>query len=318
VEKLNDAKSFCTNCGDVLGNSVAFCASCGFQIAVVANKPLDDKTRSSTGTGVLSRWNSLNPKLRWSSLVAVALVISLLFVMPRGVDIVVSIDDRFGGVFTSNCELTASGLREAPQILRFGSETTSPEIAIDYRKIDGECAGLAQASLLPFQTYEAFSDGSNLGTVLPSDVSAGRVEVSARVEIYNEISGTFDISDNADRCSAGYKTCWWPYYFGIKFPRTSETDCAGDNGYSDIRRGTVVKIIGNSNGITTSTSLGYGTEIWPSSRNLKTTCSFELLTVKVPNDDMGYSIEASNRGQVVYTLDELENQDWSVDLVLGN
>ena len=318
MERLIDAKSFCTNCGEALGISVAFCASCGVPITVVFSKQVDDKPGSSSDSGLLSRWKAWSPKVRLFSVIGVALVISLFVFMPRGIDVVVSIDDRYGGVFTANCELTSRGFSQAPLKLRFSSGTTFNEFAIDYRKIDGECAGLAQVSLFPFQTYEAFSGSSNLGTVLPSDISAGRVEVSARVEIFNEISGTFTISDNADRCSSGYKTCWWPYSFGIKFPRNSQTDCAGDSGYSDIHRGTVVMITGNSNGITTATSLGYGTEIWPSSANLKTSCSFEVLAAKVPNDDMGYSVEASDRGQVVYTLEELEAEDWSVTIGLGD
>ena len=76
MERVIDAKSFCTNCGEALGTSVAFCASCGVPITVVFSKQVDDKPGSSSGSGLLSRWKAWSPKVRLFSVIGVALVIS--------------------------------------------------------------------------------------------------------------------------------------------------------------------------------------------------------------------------------------------------
>jgi hypothetical protein len=90
----------------------------------------------------------------------------------------------------------------------------------------------------------------------------------------------------------------------------ADSSCSGGSGgYSDIDPGMPVTVRDQDNKIIASTTLpedgegGFGC-IW-------------TMRVAVPDDAEQYSIEGGSRGAVTYSRQQLEEDDWTAELVLG-
>jgi hypothetical protein len=87
--------------------------------------------------------------------------------------------------------------------------------------------------------------------------------------------------------------------------------CTTSGGYSDIAFGTAVVVKDAKGEIIATGALGIG----------ETTgsriCQFPLTVKGIPNSDF-YSVEVSHRGALSYSIDELESEDWTLHLSLGD
>jgi hypothetical protein len=91
----------------------------------------------------------------------------------------------------------------------------------------------------------------------------------------------------------------------------SSSSCSGgDGGYSDIGPGMPLTVRNEDNKIIASTTLpetgqdGFGC-IW-------------TMHVLVPDDAEQYSVEGGSRGAVTYSREQLEKDDWVVELEIGD
>lgn len=86
--------------------------------------------------------------------------------------------------------------------------------------------------------------------------------------------------------------------------------CTGTGGYSDIASGTQVVIRDGENsiiGVGRLDSSGVEQDSWG--------CNF-MFEVEVPETEF-YQLEVSSRGQLVYTFEEFEYLDWTIETTLG-
>lgn len=88
--------------------------------------------------------------------------------------------------------------------------------------------------------------------------------------------------------------------------------CVGDGGYDDIRGGIAVTVRDGSGTVIATGELGSGeTELL-----LIDWCTFPIVVKDVPTAEF-YSIEVGRRGELTYSHEEMEDQDWSVFFTLG-
>jgi hypothetical protein len=85
--------------------------------------------------------------------------------------------------------------------------------------------------------------------------------------------------------------------------------CNGAGGYSDIRPGAQVTVRDGTGATVAVSSLGGGAR-------RSASCIFTFVVPDVPRVDF-YSVEVSHRGQVQFSFDDMERQDWEVILTLG-
>lgn len=86
--------------------------------------------------------------------------------------------------------------------------------------------------------------------------------------------------------------------------------CFGDGGYSDLREGAQVTVSDESGATIAVGELGRGESV--ESRY----CEFSITVEDVPAATF-YSIEVSRRGQLRYSMAEMERMDWEVGFSLG-
>jgi hypothetical protein len=91
--------------------------------------------------------------------------------------------------------------------------------------------------------------------------------------------------------------------------------CAGTGGYADIRFGADVTVTDASGRVIGTGTLVQGIRVKRGSAT--TDCLFRFGIRDLPTTDF-YGIEVSDRGIVTYSLDELNDANWDVDLTIGN
>ena len=85
--------------------------------------------------------------------------------------------------------------------------------------------------------------------------------------------------------------------------------CSGEGGYSDIQAGMPITVKDENGKILGATSLGEGS-------GSAFDCTFTYTFTDV-GDASIYSIEGGRRGAVSYTKDQMESQNWTVALQIG-
>jgi len=88
-----------------------------------------------------------------------------------------------------------------------------------------------------------------------------------------------------------------------------DTACRGDGGYDDIRAGTQVRVKDGSGTVLATGDLVGGTRSGAR-------CTFTLEILDVPKVDF-YSVEVGRRGELSYSFEEMEENDWTVAFSLG-
>ncbi|MEX2253839.1 MAG: zinc ribbon domain-containing protein [Acidimicrobiia bacterium] len=92
---------------------------------------------------------------------------------------------------------------------------------------------------------------------------------------------------------------------------TADLDCIGTGGYNDIGPGTEVRVSDEGGTVLATGALGSGKDL----EGLGCIYRFSLKTVPDANF---YEFEVAHRGGITYSRAKLENQEWRVDLSLGD
>jgi hypothetical protein len=234
------------------------------------------------------------------------------------VTVEIAVNDLYGGVFDAACQPTNDGKEVLPIKVNVSDDsgTVRKDIAVEYDEFTGSCSGQVELILPPLGEYRVSSGSDTIAIVESQEVFSGKDFGTVDAVVYRSIGGIFSLHDEFRRCNASM-WCWWDDYHGIEMTRSDYTQCQGMNGYSDIYPGTSVYIYGNSNGQSAFSTLGTGSETWPSPGDLTHTCTFEWAAVTLPYDPFGYSIEISSRGTLSYSLEEIEYSDGVVSSYLG-
>jgi hypothetical protein len=91
--------------------------------------------------------------------------------------------------------------------------------------------------------------------------------------------------------------------------------CQGTGSYSDIRGGAGVVVKDGTGAIIATSTLDVGrTELIKDTPSVR--CVFTFSVPGMPKRD-SYTIEVSQRGENAFSYDQLESQDWQVELPLG-
>jgi hypothetical protein len=93
----------------------------------------------------------------------------------------------------------------------------------------------------------------------------------------------------------------------------SDGTCYGTGGYADMERGATVTVRDGAGNIIASSRLGPGKG---EATDIVASCEFKFYLDDVPDADF-YGVEVAHRGEVTYSRQELQRQDWKVDLSLG-
>ena len=92
--------------------------------------------------------------------------------------------------------------------------------------------------------------------------------------------------------------------------RWTSDNCRGGGGYADIDSGMGVTLRDGDGTIIGTTSLSVGRT------EGGRTCIFEFTFEDVPEAKF-YAIEAGNRGELTFSAEDLEEQNWTVGLEIG-
>jgi hypothetical protein len=96
------------------------------------------------------------------------------------------------------------------------------------------------------------------------------------------------------------------------------TTCAGGTGgYGDVGPGMDVVVRDNDGSVIGSSSLSGGEEIpYPDEPGLTAGCEWTAVVEDLPGHDY-YSVSVGRRGEQVYSGEDLEGQNWEINLSLG-
>lgn len=92
----------------------------------------------------------------------------------------------------------------------------------------------------------------------------------------------------------------------------------GSGGYSDVGSGMSVVVRDNDNHVIGTGALADGTSITVPNQDIGGVagCIWSATISDLPSEDY-YSVSVGNRGSEVYSHDQLDQKDWTVDLQLG-
>lgn len=97
------------------------------------------------------------------------------------------------------------------------------------------------------------------------------------------------------------------------FGRSVGASCSGTGGYSDIKAGANVKLSDGKGNIIATSQLNAGT-IERSQR-----CLFTFSLDDVPDEDFYViGVGGGRRGELTYSKSEMQDMDWTIDLVIGD
>lgn len=316
----------CAKCGHLNSDGSVFCSSCGVS-QTNGNEP------NSAGQGDPTDLpTTATPKKKFFStkrLIAVGAAVVLvtttvLVFMPKSVTVEIGIVAPNGGVFDASCNVQADAADQTPSsidlsVKQDGSSPISASVSYSLNA-SGLCVGKAKASLSPFSTYYAFNNGTQIAEITPSDIGAGKVSIGTSVTIVRDLRVNFNLYDKADSCTGSTESwnCWWDndYIFGLKL-NSKTGKCSGQNGFSDIHKGTSVTVKGRSNNQIATEYLVVDTYELVSVGSKQIVCKFYADFSGIANDDLGYSITSSNRGSVDYDLGQIRDNSWVADMQLN-
>ena len=105
-----------------------------------------------------------------------------------------------------------------------------------------------------------------------------------------------------------------PAHTGILWQ--SGEPCSGRGGYSDMGTGTQV-VVKDGNGSVIATGHPTGGTATITDTGEEGTCIFSWNVEGVPDSDF-YSVEVSHRGAITYSKADMESNNWTLALALGN
>ena len=316
----------CNKCGQKNLDGSLFCSSCGSSIAEVSSgKSLEISDSSDTNVPQKTKPKYLEKKFLISGGAAAVVLAAITFVLlPKPVAIEIGVIAPNGGVFDASCNVLSDAEAQTPLVISLSTQPdkSSPmSFPIKYSlSSSGSCVGKVNASLSPFANYFVFNGGDKIAEITPTDVGAGKASIGTSVIIERDLRVNFNLYDKADRCSGSTSSwsCSWnnDYVFGLKL-NSKTGKCSGQNGFSDIRKGTTVKVEGRGNQQVATGTLMVDTYELVSVGSKKIVCKFYATFSGIANDDLGYAITTANRGTVDFDLDQVRQNGWVADLQLN-
>jgi len=317
---------FCSHCGQSNPDGSVFCTSCGVAQATQVNPaPTVTPVSNYVEVPVAAKNKFLSPKWLISAGSALVLIVGLVVVfLPKSVDVEIGVIAPNGGVFDSACNVQSDAEDQTPMTIDFSKseDNTSPtNVPVVYSmNASGACVGKVRVSLSPFTTYYAFNGEYKLAELSASDISSGKISIGTSVTVTRDLRVNFNLYDQADRCTGSTESwnCWWnnDYVFGLKLNSNKGT-CSGQNGFSDIHKGTNVTVEGRSNHQIATGTLVVDTYELVSVKSKQIVCKFKVDFTGIANDDLGYAITTSHRGTVDFDLDQIRENSWTADLQLN-
>lgn len=314
---------FCSSCGSSQDSQSLFCPSCGAKLQnISAAEPESPAVEKKSKPQLVELAKQKKIWIPAASVVA-ALILSLVF-LPKSFELRIHVDDVYGGVFDSACEIDDDAKSLIPKELIVTDKSNGSggvKVPVEFSKDNsGECVGITKASVGAFGVAYIFNGSEQVGSFKSSEISADDNIVTIEAAVTRGMKVNFNLYEKADRCSgsvSNWSCSWnWDEYFGLKLYR-STGKCKGKAGFSDIHAGTTVIMRGLSNGKTLTGALVNDTYDLVSVKSKQIVCKFYADFDSVPNDEEGYEITVSNRGDVVFTKETLKLNDWTADLVLN-
>jgi hypothetical protein len=257
-------------------------------------------------------------------LVAALLAVGLYFGRTEKVVVTVAINAEYGGVFVdSNGCVALPEYRDSIEDITVtaASGDTIPMTEISWvSTAKNSCEGTFTLSLSPLSTYDVSIDGSKVGSIAEASFSSKSAAFSKTISVTRNLTGTFTLRDTADRCTGTYQSwvCNWDYAFLMNFDwNVDDRSCWGIYGYDDLKNGSAVKVFDSTGKVVGSTTLDNSEYGLDSVSSRKLTCTFKWELNDIPNDDEGYSVEISSRGEVFFSLDSLKDSGFFMGTEIG-
>jgi hypothetical protein len=257
-------------------------------------------------------------------LVAALLTVGLYFGRTEKVVVTVAINAEYGGVFVDSNGCVP--LPEYRKNLEGISVSSAAGEAIQMTEIAWDsieknlCEGTFTLALSPLSTYDVAINGKKLGSISEANFSSGTAGFDETIAVTRDLTGTFTLRDTADNCTGTFAnwTCYWDYVFQRNFDwDIDDRSCSGRYGYDDLRDGSAVKVYDSAGKVVGSTTLGNSEYDLDSVSSRKLTCTFKWELNDIPNDDQGYSVEISSRGEVYFSLDSLKDNGFFMGTEIG-
>jgi hypothetical protein len=249
--------------------------------------------------------------------VAALLAVGLYFGRTEKVAITVAINAEYGGVFADPNE--CDPLPEYRKNLEEISVASAAGEAIPMTEITwvstekNLCEGTFTLALSPFSTYDVSIDGTKVGSIAEANFSSKSAVFSKTIAVTRDLTGTFTLHDTADLCIGNIQswTCYWDYLFLKDIAWNINTgSCWGTTGFDDLADGAAVKIYDSTGKVVGNTTMMNSQYELVSLTSRELTCTFNWKLNDIPNDDQGYSVEVSRRGQVFFSLSKLQDNDF--------
>ena len=203
---------------------------------------------------------------------------------------------------TSTCVIfIAMRLRGIPLVVFFAMATISCSNQLALPDVVGEDVQFARGILIGEDLLVSVQDevvsGVPVGQVLRSEPESGsEVDPGSEIVLYVAKSPEYEILGS----------------FTLQSTSTggSDSNCRGTGGYDDINSGLSVTVRDGSGGVLATGRLGDG------KRPKVARCTFGYSVGGLPEVDF-YSIEIGRRGELTYSFEEMENNNWEVSSILG-
>ena len=335
----------CVECGKKSSDGEKFCSGCGSPLKTKtdqaqAQAKLDGEPSQVESKQIGLRKMSKRTLLLIGAAVGVVALVAatLAFVVPKSKDFEVIFQANDDFTFAEDCKPILRGtqsIEDAVQI-KFLPEIADAENPAEYISVSGRwgstgaegCVFSGSVSLpRDAETYSVKFTGlfgeKTVADRLLVDQDSEALSLSADVTELVTVTGTLDL--NVEVSQRTYTNCLLDFSFiggecgGLSMPTTGR--CSGAGGYSDIGSGAVIRIASNNDdelGIG-RLELGEGGSFlsWEKSgSDYQTTCVFSW-SVEVPRVKSDYRVSIADRGERSYSYEELEENNWEVNLTLG-
>lgn len=314
---------FCSNCGSANEQGSKFCLTCGRQLD--ATPTVGEGFTAPVSFAPPAKNNKKFLFIGAGALVVILIAAAVVVVnLPKTVSIRMGVTETYGGIFAAQCVVEDDASALVPTSLTVKDASNGNTVAdvplVFLSSGSGGCEGRGDVSLSPNGKFEVFDGSTSLGLIGSPELSSGLANVNISASLLRDLKVSFGLYDTADSCSGSLEKwyCSWDndWVFGLDLDSDNDS-CSGQNGYSDIHAGNIVRVRGRSNNLTETATLKGDSYELTSMSTYEIKCNFYANFSSLPNDPLGYEIEVGTRGTVDYGLADLSSNDWVAEMSIG-
>jgi hypothetical protein len=326
---------YCSACGNKANNEAKFCDSCG---AKIVRKKVSNPKKAVPPDLRVEGLKKFSRRTLWVLFASVAGIsvatVGVISLLPMNVPFTLSVKPVGTFAFSESCQPVHPSVSasEAVAIDYFADGATKAisreTVNGKWSRVGGDCLFTGVLSVprnaSAYSAWVAAED--EYFYVATKAAIQSEIEISATVGALYSIRGTIQIKNTLE--SSDLKTCRNSVTAlggpcgGIYWDPISE-DCFGTRGYSDLYDGSLISLLNGQGQEVARGQLSAGTLTGSDVVNqLKTkpwtmNCKMSFRIDDVPGHS-SYSIKLGQRGENLYSFQDLETSDWVIALEIGD